>query len=139
MSEFSDELLELWFGVKILQIVVGQQVIGVFVPPIDSFLEILQSFIETVGRRRHAGVGIPYREGVPLPLGVAFLLDHVAKQLAGLGVALTLGKRCPEALEGIQGFGMLWPERAKPDFESLTSNLFCLRIASFPNQNFGKV
>jgi len=38
VSEFRDELLELWFGAKILQIVIGQQVIGVSVPAIDSLL-----------------------------------------------------------------------------------------------------
>lgn len=38
VSEFSDELLELWFGVKTLQIVIGQQAIGVFVPAIDRLL-----------------------------------------------------------------------------------------------------
>ena len=35
--EFGDQLLELWVGVEILQIGVGHQAIGIFIPKIEGF------------------------------------------------------------------------------------------------------
>ena len=47
--EFGDELLEVWVGAELLQIRVGHQDVGIFVPAIDGFTQILQRVIGVVG------------------------------------------------------------------------------------------
>jgi hypothetical protein len=47
--EFGDELLGVGVGAELLQIRVGHQAVGIFVPAIDGFRQIPQRVIGVVG------------------------------------------------------------------------------------------
>src|SRR5580658_5702379 len=105
--EGRDEVPELWVGAEILQIVVRHHAIGIFVTTIDGFLQVLEGVIGAVGRDCYTGKGVPHREWVSLSLRIVLFFDHVAKQLAGLSVAMGVGQCDPELLQCHQQIGML--------------------------------
>ena len=77
--EFGDQFLELGIPAKALKIIVGRQSIGIFIPALDGFMEILKRFIRMAGCDGHTGKRIPHRETVSLRLGTFLLFDKVAK------------------------------------------------------------
>jgi len=62
--EFGDELLKLWLAAKVFQIVIGHQSIGILVPAMDGFLQILQRVVGAIGGLRYTGEVIPHRPRV---------------------------------------------------------------------------
>ena len=60
MLEFGGELLEFWVAAKVFQVGVGQQSIGILVPAMDGFLQVLQRVVGAIGGLRHTGEAIPH-------------------------------------------------------------------------------
>lgn len=102
-----------------LQTIVGHQAIGIFIPAIDGFTQILESVIGMVGGHCNTSERIPYREAFALPLGAVLLFDHVAEQVASLGIGMVVGHRGPELLQGTLCVRMLRSQSTKIGLESL--------------------
>ena len=121
------------------QIIVCCQSIGIFIAALDGFTQILKRVLGMVGSDGNTGERIPHREAVALPFGIVLLLDHVAKQFAGLGVAMGVRHRCPELLQCKQCIGMLRAQSTSDGGESLSSIFFTFCVAALPDQVFGKI